>query len=84
MSDTQPEAEMHHGDSAWPVASSSEPHIHEPEGPGEYCTGCFEQGVAWSKYEERARIIGIIEDSDLHTGAKRYLTALIRGGQHEN
>jgi hypothetical protein len=38
-----------------------DPHVHEPAGPGEYCTGCFDQGVVWSKYEERARIRQIIE-----------------------
>jgi hypothetical protein len=39
----------------------SMPHVHEPSGPGEYCTGCFDQGAVWAKHEERARIIAIIE-----------------------
>jgi hypothetical protein len=38
-----------------------EPHVHEPAGPGEYCTGCFDQGAVWALHEERARIIAIIE-----------------------
>jgi hypothetical protein len=40
----------------------SEPHVHEPAGPGEYCTGCFDQGAVWALHEERARIIAIIEE----------------------
>ena len=39
----------------------TDPHVHEPAGPGEYCTGCFDQGAVWAKFEERARIIAIIE-----------------------
>jgi len=39
----------------------TDPHVHEPAGPGEYCTRCFDQGAVWAKFEERARIIAIIE-----------------------
>lgn len=37
------------------------PHVHEPAGPGEYCTACFDQGAVWAKHEERARVRRIIE-----------------------
>ena len=45
-----------------PVVEPQQPHVHEPAGPGEYCTGCFDQGAVWAEHEERARIIAIIED----------------------
>jgi hypothetical protein len=39
-----------------PEQATAGPHVHHPEGPGEYCTGCFDQGAAWATHEERARI----------------------------
>lgn len=41
----------------------AEPRVHEPAGPGEYCTGCFDQGAVWAKHEERARIRQFIEEA---------------------
>ena len=45
------------------MTDDTKPHVHEPAGPGEYCTGCFDQGAVWARHEERARIKRIVEDA---------------------
>lgn len=74
--------------------SDATPHVHYPEGPGEYCAGCFEQGEVWAKYEERGRVLELIDDAmhvyRAHAGARGALYALrcrvadaIERGEHE-
>jgi hypothetical protein len=67
------------------VAPVVEPHVHEPAGPGEYCTGCFDQGAVWAEFEERARIIAIIEGYFATAGGvimKADLLAAIKEQKH--
>ena len=59
-----------------------EPHVHEPAGPGEYCTGCFDQGAVWAEHEERARIIAIIEVWGPSDGTWLDLLAAIKEQNH--